>query len=98
MATFRPPTDDFVVPVIISSVYNQGQLSKEERMANRLGNRITPSARGRNIYLLTDGSYTDNQPSTFAVVSKTYYGGHDIEIDAAEQASLTAAGYGAFIS
>jgi len=98
MATFRPPTDDFVVPVIISSIYNQGQLSKEERMANRLGARIVPSARGRNVYLLTDTTYTQNQPSTFADVVKTYYGGHDIEIDAAEQASLTAAGYGAYIS
>lgn len=98
MATFRPPTDDFVVPVIISSIYNQGQLSKEERMANRLGARIVPSARGRNVYLLTDTTYTQNQPSTFDVVVKTYYGGHDIEIDAAEQASLTAAGFGAFIS
>jgi hypothetical protein len=98
MATFKPPTDDFVVPVIISSIYNQGQLSKEERMANRLGGRITPSPRGRNIYLLTDGSYTDNQPSTFDNVSKTYYGGHDITITDAEAASLTAAGYGAYIS
>lgn len=67
-------------------------------MANRLGARIVPSARGRNVYLLTDTTYTQNQPSTFDVVVKTYYGGHDIEIDAAEQASLTAAGFGAFIS
>ena len=98
MATFKPPTDNFVVPVIISSVYNQGQLSKEERIANRLGGHIKASARGRNIYLLTDGSYTDNQPSTFDNVSKTYYGGHDITITDAEAASLTAAGYGAYIS
>ena len=98
MATFRPPTDNFVVPVIISSIYNQGQLSKEERMANRLGGRIKPSARGRNVYLLTNATYTQNQPSSFADVVKTYYGGHDIEVDATEVASLTAAGYGAYIS
>jgi hypothetical protein len=32
------------------------------------------------------------------MVSKVYYGGHDNEIDAAEVAALTAAGYGEYIS
>jgi hypothetical protein len=32
------------------------------------------------------------------MVSKVYYGGHENEVDAAEVAALTAAGYGAYIS
>jgi hypothetical protein len=33
-----------------------------------------------------------------STVIKTYLGGHDIEVDATEVASLTAAGYGAYIT
>jgi hypothetical protein len=33
-----------------------------------------------------------------SIVTKVYYGGHDIEVDATEVASLTAAGYGEYIS
>jgi hypothetical protein len=74
------------------------RLSKDQRLANRLGGRIEASPRGRNIFLLTNGTYTDNQPSSLTMVSKVYYGGHDNEINAAEVAALTAAGYGAYIS
>ena len=74
------------------------RLSKDQRLANRLGGRIEASPRGRNIFLLTNGTYTDNQPSSLTMVSKVYYGGHDNEVDAAEVAALTAAGYGAYIS
>jgi hypothetical protein len=98
MATFNPPTDDFVTMAFVSNSENQGQFSQEKRIAGRLCSRIIPSSRGRNIYLLTDGSYTDNQPALFSDVSKTYYGGHDNVITSAEAASLTAAGYGAYIS
>ena len=98
MATFRPPTDNFVVPVIVGDYMGGLRLSKDQRLANRLGGRIEASPRGRNIFLLTNGTYTDNQPSSLTMVSKVYYGGHDNEIDAAEVAALTAAGYGAYIS
>jgi hypothetical protein len=98
MAIFRPPTDNFVVPVIVGDYMGGLRLSKDQRLANRLGGRIEASPRGRNIFLLTNGTYTDNQPSSLTMVSKVYYGGHDNEIDAAEVAALTAAGYGAYIS
>jgi hypothetical protein len=98
MATFKPPTDNFVVPVIVGDYMGGLRLSKDQRLANRLGGRIEASPRGRNIFLLTNGTYTDNQPSSLTMVSKVYYGGHDNEIDAAEVAALTAAGYGAYIS
>jgi hypothetical protein len=98
MAIFRPPTDNFVVPVIVGDYMGGLRLSKDQRLANRLGGRIEASPRGRNIFLLTNGTYTDNQPSSLTMVSKVYYGGHDNEVDAAEVAALTAAGYGAYIS
>lgn len=98
MAIFRPPTDNFVVPVIVSDYMGGMRLGKDQRLANRLGGHIDASPRGRNIYLLSDGSYTENQPSYAVDVSKVYYGGHEIEVDATEVASLTAAGYGAYIT
>jgi len=98
MATFRPPTDNFVVPVIVGDYMGGLRLSKDQRLANRLGGRIEPSPRGRNIFLLTNGTYTDDQPSSLDMVAKVYYGGHDNEVDAAEVAALTAAGYGAYIT
>jgi hypothetical protein len=98
MAIFRPPTDNFVVPVIISDYMGGFQLPREQRLANRLGGRIEASPRGRNIFLLTNGTYTDDQPSSLDMVSKVYYGGHDNEITADEVTALTAAGYGDYIS
>lgn len=98
MAIFRPPTDNFVVPVIISDYMGGFQLPKEQRLANRLGGRIEASPRGRNIFLLTNGTYTDDQPSSLDMVTKVYYGGHDNEITADEVTALTAAGYGDYIS
>jgi hypothetical protein len=50
------------------------------------------------VFLLTNGNYTENEPSDMTTVAKVYYGGHDIEVDATEVASLTAAGYGEYIS
>lgn len=98
MATFKPPTDDFVTLAFIPTSENYGQFSQEKRMAGRLCSRIVPSSRGRNIYYLTDNSYTENQPSDISYISRIYYGGHDNSIDATEVASLIAAGYGAYIS
>jgi len=98
MPTFNPPSDDFVVPVIIGEYMDELYLSKESRMANRLGAFIRASGRGRNVFLLSTGGYTDRQPSDYSIVSKVYYGGHENSITADEAASLTAAGYGAYIS
>jgi hypothetical protein len=98
MATFTPPTDNFVIPAIIGDVTNNVYLSKEERIANRLGTHIHPSGRGRNVFLLNTGAYTERQPSDYTTISKVYYGGHINTITTAEAASLTAAGYGAYIA
>lgn len=98
MAIFRTPTDNFVRPTLAENFTKGSVLSQEQRLANRLASHVAPTPRGRNVYLLTNGNYTENQPSDMTTVAKTYYGGHDIEVDATEVASLTAAGYGAYIS
>lgn len=98
MAIFRPPTDNFVQFVLHQQPESGFFLNTEQRLANRLGFHLRPAARGRNIYLLTDGTYVDEEPYLFDSIAKIYYGGHDNEVDSAEVASLTAAGYGAYIS
>jgi hypothetical protein len=98
MATFTPPTDNFVVPVIVGDVSNNVFLSKEEKMANLLGSHIQASGRGRNVFLLTSGTFTERQPSDYTTISKVYYGGHANNITDSEATALTAAGYGAYIA
>lgn len=64
---------------------------------SRLFGYLEPTSRGRNLYLKTDGTYTLNQPYDDEIAT-VYYGGHIIEITDTEAASLTAAGYGAYIT
>lgn len=87
MAIFRPPTDDFVY---WTDLYD---FSPESRLFARLRN----SPRGRNVYKLVDGGYTENQPAYFEDIEKIYLGGHDNVLTAEEEADLIAAGYGDFI-
>lgn len=98
MAIFRPPTDDFVRQTQHEDNRRGFILSAEQRLANRLAYHRPPTPRGRNVYLLTNGTFTENQPSDMATVSKTYHGGHDNVVTDAEAAALTSAGYGAYIS
>jgi len=94
MAKFTPPTDNNVkVPFSANGVVP----SQEQRLAYRLARHVTAGKRGRNVYKLTDNTYTENQPGDMSTVSKTYYGGHATVITAAEVTSLTAAGYAANI-
>ena len=84
MATFTPPTDELVVwadPF-------------DTTVAHRLFRYLHPGERGRNVFKLTNNSYTENQPGDMTTVSVTYYGGHSHPVSAAEAALLTAAGYG----
>jgi hypothetical protein len=50
------------------------------------------------VFLLTDTTITENQPSDATRISKIYYGGHQTEVTAEEVAALTAAGYGSYIT
>jgi hypothetical protein len=98
MAIFTPPTDNYVRPTLAENFTKGLVLSQEQRLANRLASHVRPTPRGRNVFLLTNGTYTENEPSDMDTVAKVYYGGHNIEVTADEVASLTAAGYGEYIS
>ena len=58
---------------------------------------ITRPIRAENLYRLSDGTYTINDPRNNAAV-RTYLGAHNIFLDDTEVAELTAAGYGAYIT
>ena len=54
--------------------------------------------RAYNLYKLTDNTYQTTDPRRPELISKIYYGGHDIFLDDTEVAELTAAGFGASIT
>lgn len=53
---------------------------------------------GRNVYILTNGTVTEADPTDWSTVAHALWGGHIEPITAAEAALLTAAGYGANIT
>lgn len=59
---------------------------------------LRPFPRGRNVFKLVDGTFTENQPMDPAVIEKVYHGGHVHTVSGQEQADLVAAGYGDYIS
>ena len=83
MAIFRPPTDPYV--------------SWSDETTEGIFNYLKPWPRGRNVFKLVDGSFTEWQPGDMSTVEKIYHGGHIHEIDANEEADLVAAGYGDYI-
>lgn len=87
MAIFQPPTDDDVSWV---DPYRGGP-------ANALMRFVEPNPRGRNVYLLVDGTLTEDEPD-YDSITKIYFGGHLNEVNETEVALLTAAGYGAYIT
>lgn len=94
MPTFRPPTDDWMT---LAPPLKPDALI-EERQAHVLFRHFDNEPRGRNVFLLTNGTYTENEPNDTTTISKVYWGGSNNEVSASEVASLTAAGYGAYIS
>lgn len=95
MATFQPPTDNFLA---LSNFDIDLPATPNNRSAYGLFRHYQNLPRGRNIYRLSDGTYIENDPYDTADVTRTYYGGHVYEINETEVAELTAAGYGAYIS
>jgi len=87
--TFTPPTDDLLTYVDRLNPYG---------VAYRLFRFYSPEPTGRNVFLLTDGTFTENEPADFSTIATTYHGGHDHQITASEASALTAAGYGAYIT
>jgi hypothetical protein len=66
--------------------------------ANRLGSYIKSNVRARNLYKLTDNSYTIVDQRDLGQVKKVWYGGRDHFLTAAEVEELTADGFGASIT
>lgn len=95
MPTFTPPTDNFHA---LSDFDVNLPNSPSVRRAYNLLRHYGSLPRGRNVFLLANGTYTENEPSDMTNVVTTYYGGHVYDITSDEAASLTAAGYGAYIS
>lgn len=69
-----------------------------EESADRLFAFTPQGARAKNLYRLTDGSYTTTDPRRPELITRIYYGGHDIFLTDPEITELTAAGYGSSIT
>ena len=95
MPTFTPPTDNFLN---LSDFEMSMFASDNTRLSYRLLSHFGSLPRGRNVYKLDDGTYTENEPADMDTVAVTYYGGHSYDVTADEAASLTAAGYSSNIS
>jgi len=83
MATFRPPTDPFV--------------RFDDGSGGGIFSYLRGWPRGRNVYKLTDGTFTEDQPGNMDLVAKIYHGGHIHPLTAAEEADLIEAGYEDYI-
>jgi len=88
MPTFVPPTDNFV----------RYADPFEKSIEHRLFRFFVPTARGRNVFKLNDGTFTEDQPGDSTTIAKVYHGGHSHTVTDAEAADLMAAGYGANLS
>lgn len=95
MATFRPPTDDFLN---LANIDIDVRGTARGRLAMALFRHFDNLPVGRNVYKLKNGSYVENEPAVWEDIDKIYYGGHDYDVTAQEVTDLTAAGYGAYIT
>lgn len=104
MATFTPPADNLVPPIAVDS------RDVTDPLAQKLFRYYKSRPRGRNVFILTNNTVTEDLPASsynadgtlnteaWSQVSRVFYGGHiGYQISASEQSILTAAGYGAYI-
>lgn len=84
------------MPVFIPRTENNVPTTlAEDHPGNDLMRHYQPRAEGVNVYLLTDGSLTEDQPvSEPETVARVYFGGCRNRITFAELDVLSAAGYG----
>ena len=75
-----------------------GATYRDEGAANRLQRYNRTNVRVRNLYELTDGSYTTVDQRDQGQVAKLWQGGHDHYLTDAEVVELTTAGFGASIT
>lgn len=68
-----------------------------DRLSDRILAHIPQGVRVENLWRLSDGTYTINNPG-YGVATREYLGGHNIFLTDEEVSELTAAGYGAYIT
>lgn len=95
MPTFNPPTDGFLN---LTDFDVDTPPTPNMRISFNLLRHFESLPRGRNVYKLVDSTYVENEPFDMAAVTISYLGGHTHTVTEAEAASLTAAGYGAYIT
>ncbi len=95
MPIFTPPTDNWLH---LSDFDVDTPPTDEIRVSYRLLRHFQAMPRGRNVYKLLNGTFTENEPSDMTLVAVTYLGGHQNQITDNEATDLTVAGYGAYIS
>lgn len=83
MPVFTPPTDNFV----------QWSDASDDRLYF-----LQSGPRGRNVFKLNNGSFTEYQPMNQDDIAITYHGGHVHTITQDEADDLIAAGYGDYIT
>lgn len=83
MAVFRPPTDPFV--------------RFDDGSGGGIFAYLNGWPRGRNVFKLVDGTFTESEPSDQSKIVKTYHGGHIHPLTDQEEADLIEAGYGDYI-
>lgn len=60
--------------------------------------KLVPGVRAKNVYKLTDGTFTTNQPAEVEDYTIVYLGAHNNIVSAEEKADLVSAGYGAYVT
>jgi len=96
-ATFTPPTDNQVD--FTGSDFYGFNMIPANKLVYALYRHYQPGPRGRNVWKLTDGTFTENQPSDDSLIEKLYHGGHThVLTEDGEKAALVAAGYGDYVT
>ena len=94
---FRTPTDNQVD--FTGSDFYGIDMIPANKLVYALYRHYQPGPRGRNVWKLTDGTYTENQPMNDDDIAIIYQGGHEhVLFDDDERDALIAAGYGPYIS
>lgn len=93
MAIFRPPVDMIVPPIYPLGPDDESHYAPTTGAIHRLMSRYAAGPRGRNVFLLNDGTITETQPNDLTTVNKVYWGACDNPVTAAEVTALQAAGY-----
>ena len=85
---FRPPTQNDVPTQLVGG----------DRIANRLARFYAPGQRGKNVYKLTDSTFTEIDQHDYSIVTKVYHGGHVHQLTEEEYTDLLAAGYSEYLT